>query len=181
MNPIPRIILSCLMTTCFIKCKSYAINPMAAVEVKKTEFDLRQIDFKTSYTYWQKDYYRQVIDRVLNEYDPNHGKISNSGKICKLTISRIGRNEISNIEIIGVVTLFLIPLYESHRDIREIKIEYFINSELVKSKVYQFGFKAYLWLPLTISLFFERYRIEQPFIDMLDDFFYNELPKAGIQ
>ncbi|AFM11356.1 hypothetical protein [Turneriella parva] len=97
---------------------------------------------------------------------------------CLIKFLRIGRNEFDGKLLLTIFSLGLIPVYNEYPDGQKVEIAYSKNEAVIHKKVYTISSTAVIWLPLIVSGLWEREKYEKAVDLMLDDFFFNELPRA---
>jgi len=169
-----------------INCHMYPASPTSLVVKKKTMLSFDKLRCSIVRINLNKNSFQEEFSRLMIKYDfvelvssPNLVAHVHS---CVITMEPAkGYWTTSSMSILSGFTLGLLPLYDPYEATKKITISYQSNNNNRIEKKYEFGASAVLWLPLILSAITESDRIEKTLERITDDFFYNELPKAGIQ
>lgn len=97
---------------------------------------------------------------------------------CEISMQPFERQETTPAEILAVATLGLVPIYRGEKNIAAMRIKCFADTSRAHTKDYMLTSRVLIWLPLIFLLVCEEEQIRTQYRRILDDFFYNELPKA---
>lgn len=97
---------------------------------------------------------------------------------CTVTMRRVTlKYDPSSSWYIFLLTLGLIPFYDEYQDYFEIEMRV-KNNGLTAAKRYRYGYSTLYWLPLMPMALARSWRLQVVINDAIDDFFFNELPRA---